>query len=99
MLRVLRLHSVYRMIGDGLYRSYKHIQVLIRQLCIKYYQKICICVKFLQSGRHMHVLDNKNDVAMKLVVFIWKGIKMEERTCLTTLSLFFKHGSGLMNLS
>ena len=66
--------------SDGLYRSYKHIQVLIRQLCIKSYEKICICVILLQSGCHMQLLNNKNDVAMKLVVFIWKGIKME-RTC------------------
>ena len=51
------------------------------QLCIKSYEKICICVRLLQNGCHMHILNNKNDVAMKLVIFIWKGIKMEkERT-------------------
>ena len=65
--------------------------------------------KSLQEDLHMrkiaakwmpHALkNNKNGVAMKLVVFIWKGIKMKERTCLTTLSLLMKHGSGLMNLS
>ena len=64
----------------GLYRSYKHIQVLIRQLCIKSYEKICICVRLLQNGCHMQLLNNNNGVAMKLV-FIWKGIKMKERTC------------------
>ena len=37
-------------------------------------------VILLQSGCHMHLLNNKNGVAMKLVVFIWKCIKME-RTC------------------
>ena len=67
--------------ADGLYRSYKRIQVLIRQLCIKSYEKICICVRLLQSRCHMHLLNNKNGVAVKLVVFIWKDIKMEERTC------------------
>ena len=65
---------------DGLYRSYKHMQLLIRQLCIKSYEKICICVRLLQSGCHMHLMENKNGVTMKLV-FIWKGIKMKERTC------------------
>ena len=29
-------------VGDVLYRSYKHIQILVRQLCIKSYEKICI---------------------------------------------------------
>ena len=29
---------------------------------------------------HMHLLNNKNGVAMKHVVFIWKGIKMKGRT-------------------
>ena len=79
-LRVLLLHSVKRMIGDGLYRSYEHIQVLIRQLCIKSYEKICISLRLLQSGCRMNLLNNKNGVAMKLV-FICKGIKMKERTC------------------
>ena len=46
----------------------------------KSYEKICICVRLLQSGCHMHLLNKKNGVAMKLV-FIWKGIKMKERTC------------------
>ena len=68
------------MIGDGLYRSYKRIQVSIRQLCINSYEKICICVRLLQSGCKMHLLNNQNGVAMKLV-FIWKGIKMKNRTC------------------
>ena len=85
MLRVLWLHSVWRMIGDGLYRSYKHIQVLIRQLCIKSYEKLCICVTLLQSGCHMHLLKNKNGVSMKHVVFIWKGNKMKERTWLNNI--------------
>ena len=56
--------------GNGLYRSYRHIQVLIRQLCIKSYEKICICVRLLESWCHMHLLNNKNGVAMKRVVFI-----------------------------
>ena len=67
--------------SDGLYKSYKHIQILIRQLCINSYEKISICIRLLQSWYHMHLLNNKNDVAMKLVVFICKGIKMKERTC------------------
>ena len=70
-------------------------KVLIRQLCIKSYKKICICVRLLQSGCHMHLLNNKNGVAMKLVVYISKGTKMKETTC-WTLSLLMKHGSGLM---
>ena len=53
------------------------MQVLIRQLCIKSYEKIYICIKLLQSGCHMHLL-NKNGVAMKLVVFFWKGVKMKD---------------------
>ena len=66
-----------------------------RQLCIKSYEKICICVILLRSGCHMHLLNNKNGVAMKLIAFIWKCIKMKERTCWTTLSLLMKHESGL----
>ena len=66
------------MIGDGLYRSYKHIQVLIRQLCIKCYEKICICVRLLHTGCLMHLMNNKNGVAMKLVIFIWKGTYQNE---------------------
>ena len=34
----------------------------------------------LQSRCHLHFLNNKNGVAMKLLVFIWKYIKMKERT-------------------
>ena len=30
---------------------------------------------------HVHLLNNKNGVAMKLVVFIWKSVKMKEGTC------------------
>ena len=45
------------------------------QLCIKSYEKICICLKLLQSGCHMHLLNNKNGVSMKLVVFLWEGIR------------------------
>ena len=49
---------------------------------------------------HMSLLNNKNGVAIKLAVrFSWKGIKMKERTCWTTLSLLMKYGSGLMNQS
>ena len=44
-------------------------------------QDLHICVRMLQSGCHMHLLNNKNSVAMKLVVFISRGIKMKERTC------------------
>ena len=44
------------------------------------HEKICICVRLLQSGCHMHLLNNKNGVPMKLVL-IWKCIKMKERTC------------------
>ena len=44
---------------------------------------------------HMHLLNNKNGVAMKLVVFIWKSIKMKERTCWTTLSLLMEDRSRL----
>ena len=57
-----------------------------RQLCIKSYGRISIYVRLLQSGCHMHLLNNKNGVAMKLV-FICKSIKMKERTCWTILSL------------
>ena len=30
---------------------------MIRQLCIKSYEKICICIRLLQSGCHMHLLN------------------------------------------
>ena len=49
---------------DGLYRSYKNIQVLIRQLCIISYEKICMCVGLLQSRCHMHLLNNKKIVSL-----------------------------------
>ena len=32
----------------------------------KNYEKICICVRLLQSGYNMHLLNNKNSVAMEL---------------------------------
>ena len=36
-----------------------------------------MCVRLLQSGCFMHLLNNKNGVAMKLI-FIWKGMKNGE---------------------
>ena len=47
----------------------------------KTYEKICIFVRKLQSGWYMLLLNNKKGVYIKLVVFIWKGIKMKNRTC------------------
>ena len=40
-----------------------------QELYIKYYEKIRICVRLLQSGCHMYLLNNKNDVPMKLAFF------------------------------
>ena len=42
--------------------------------------------KILREDLHMRKtaakwVNNRNGVTMKLVIFIWKGIKMKERTC------------------
>ena len=46
----------------------------------------------------MHLLNNKNGVAMKLVIFIWKGIKKEGENLLNNIITIDETGSGLMNL-
>ena len=79
--RTLRTDVAHAVIAQPLedYRrwSLQELQahnVLIRQLCIKSNEKTCICIRLLQSGCQVHLLNNKNGVAMKLV-FIRKGIK------------------------
>ena len=66
-LRTLRSHVARAVIAQcledeqqwSLQELQAHTDVLIRQLCIKSYEKIFICVRLLQSACQMHLLNNK----------------------------------------